>query len=373
MMDHNFELWFVRSFVEEVKTLEKPVLLTFDGHASHLTYNTVKAAMDNDIILLCLPPNSSHDLQPLNVGVFRSAKRTWKKVLTKWYNQSKMLSVDKAVFPILLGQFWPKLKARNAVNGFRGAGLYPSDRRLVKRRMTLQSERTSSSGSDEATPTPRKLLRKSILKVISPEPSEETRAAMRQKAERRTRIQKKHGELLTTESVLEQLREKEVAKKSSLKRKLDFAKASTSGSSTTKRKKTVAKTTAKKKVSFVEICDITSEEESSDSEMEHDSISGEEEEEKRKSSVNVSKLHINKAHVIVYYEGSQFPGVVKKIGKTGITVSCMEKSGTGWTWPKKEDLNLYPLCDVLKIIKPPELINSRGQCAVPELQHIWGQ
>ena len=74
MHDRNFEKWFINIFVPHVKPLPKPVILTFDGHGSHMTYPTVKAVMDNGILLVCLPANTSHALQPLDVGVFKPLK-----------------------------------------------------------------------------------------------------------------------------------------------------------------------------------------------------------------------------------------------------------------------------------------------------------
>ena len=59
-------------------SLRKPIFLFFDGHASHLTYSTVKAAMDDQIIMICLPPHASHALQPLDVAVFKPLKDKWR-------------------------------------------------------------------------------------------------------------------------------------------------------------------------------------------------------------------------------------------------------------------------------------------------------
>ena len=83
MQDFNFESWFISLFVPFVSEYRKPVLLTFDGHNSPLTYNTVNKAMENRIILLCLPSNTSHALQPLDVGVFKSVKAYWRIILTR--------------------------------------------------------------------------------------------------------------------------------------------------------------------------------------------------------------------------------------------------------------------------------------------------
>ena len=48
MLDINFEKWFVKF----VKNYVKPVLLVYDGHNSHLTYKTCKAALDTKIIII---------------------------------------------------------------------------------------------------------------------------------------------------------------------------------------------------------------------------------------------------------------------------------------------------------------------------------
>ena len=45
-------------------------LLTLDGHVSHINYKFLRYYEQNDIIVFCLPPHSTHLLQPLDVGLF---------------------------------------------------------------------------------------------------------------------------------------------------------------------------------------------------------------------------------------------------------------------------------------------------------------
>ena len=45
-------------------------LLIVDGHSSHVGYQVVEAALDHGIQLYCLPPHSTHIMQPLNVTCF---------------------------------------------------------------------------------------------------------------------------------------------------------------------------------------------------------------------------------------------------------------------------------------------------------------
>ena len=81
---------------------------------------------------MCLPPNCSHALQPLDVGVFKNLKMEWKKTLNQWFRESRLSSVDKAVFPGLLNCLWHTLSADNAVAGFRGSGIVPLELEKMK-------------------------------------------------------------------------------------------------------------------------------------------------------------------------------------------------------------------------------------------------
>ena len=55
----------------------KTILLIYDGHQSHKTIELREAALEYGIELYCLPPHTSHRLQPLDVGVFGPLQRAW--------------------------------------------------------------------------------------------------------------------------------------------------------------------------------------------------------------------------------------------------------------------------------------------------------
>ncbi|EED17013.1 pogo transposable element, putative [Talaromyces stipitatus ATCC 10500] len=50
-------------------------MLILDGHGSHLTAEFDRTCTENNIIPVCMPPHSSHLLQPLDVGCFAVLKR----------------------------------------------------------------------------------------------------------------------------------------------------------------------------------------------------------------------------------------------------------------------------------------------------------
>jgi len=72
--------WFRKSFIPQASArnmLGKPILLIYDGHGSHEMHPMRELAVENNIILLSLPPHTMHKLQPLDVGVFGPFQHLW--------------------------------------------------------------------------------------------------------------------------------------------------------------------------------------------------------------------------------------------------------------------------------------------------------
>lgn len=57
----------------------KPILLIYDGHKSHETIALRERAEQHNVHLFCLPPHTTHRLQPLDVGCFGPLQRAWQK------------------------------------------------------------------------------------------------------------------------------------------------------------------------------------------------------------------------------------------------------------------------------------------------------
>ena len=72
--------WFEKSFIPQATARNKsgkPILLVLDGHGSHESSEIIRLAEIHNIIILCLPPHTTHKLQPLDVGVFGPFQRSW--------------------------------------------------------------------------------------------------------------------------------------------------------------------------------------------------------------------------------------------------------------------------------------------------------
>lgn len=72
--------WFENSFIPQANmkhVSDAPILLIYDGHGSHATPRLVDLTLQNNIHLFCLPPHTTHKLQPLDVGVFGQLQAAW--------------------------------------------------------------------------------------------------------------------------------------------------------------------------------------------------------------------------------------------------------------------------------------------------------
>ena len=58
-------------------------LFIVDSHASHISNEFIQFTQAKKIVCLCLPPHSTHLLQPLDVRVFRLLNQNYKKLFAK--------------------------------------------------------------------------------------------------------------------------------------------------------------------------------------------------------------------------------------------------------------------------------------------------
>ncbi len=81
--DHFLFMKFIEDVVlPELKRKPGEKLLIGDNLSSHISADVIKLCRRHNIRFLCLPPNATHLIQPLDVGVFGPLKTSWRLVLT---------------------------------------------------------------------------------------------------------------------------------------------------------------------------------------------------------------------------------------------------------------------------------------------------
>jgi hypothetical protein len=103
----------------------KPRLLICDGHDSHITALWIAHCMKNNIILMVLPPHSSHLTQPLDVGVFGPLKTLIASAIEPLIS-TELHRILKAEWLSAYVEAHDKaFSRRNIEAGFRGTGIQP--------------------------------------------------------------------------------------------------------------------------------------------------------------------------------------------------------------------------------------------------------
>jgi hypothetical protein len=102
-------------------------LLVLDGHESHHSTEFELFCKENKIITLCMPPHSSHILQPLDIGCFGPLKQAYGRQIENLMRASISHISKDDFFPAFFAAFQASITEHNIRGGFRGAGLVPLD------------------------------------------------------------------------------------------------------------------------------------------------------------------------------------------------------------------------------------------------------
>jgi DDE superfamily endonuclease len=127
-------------------------LLILDGHESHHSVEFELFCKHNNIITLCMPPHSSHMLQPLDVGCFSPLKRAYSREIDHFI-RARITHISKDEFFIAFRDaFKASFTKENIQAGFQGAGLYPLDPEHIISKMDVKLKTPTPPGSSSGLP-----------------------------------------------------------------------------------------------------------------------------------------------------------------------------------------------------------------------------
>lgn len=129
-----FERYMKETFVPAIGT-ERPVLLIFDGHSTHVDLSVIQYAASQGITILKLPAHSSHILQPLDCSAMKPLKDRWEDEIIKWQRLNIGTKIPKNEFARIITQIWDQMNPVILANGFRKAGAYPICRDVVPKEL----------------------------------------------------------------------------------------------------------------------------------------------------------------------------------------------------------------------------------------------
>ena len=123
----------------------RPVLLFVDGHASHINLSVIDLPRENEVIIFCLPPHTTHALQLLDVSVFKSLKSHFSK-------EVHALSFAKKDFVarVVKTLFERAFSMSNIKAGYAKCGIHPFDPNAIDQSKLLPSLQSFNSSADDS-------------------------------------------------------------------------------------------------------------------------------------------------------------------------------------------------------------------------------
>jgi hypothetical protein len=137
-----FEDWFKKIFLPHVRRQPGKKILLGDNLASHISLDVIQLCRENDIKFICLPPNSTDKMQPLDVGIFGPMKNAWRKQLKAYADQDPAAKLlKKTEFPRMVKELLQSLNpGEHLPKAFEKCGLVPVNRQKVLERLPSTAE-----------------------------------------------------------------------------------------------------------------------------------------------------------------------------------------------------------------------------------------
>ena len=128
----NEDLFFdwIKHFKDFVKpTKEDPVLIILDNHSSHISLQVFEFCKLNGIIMLTIPPHTSHKLQPLDLTFFGPLKSALNRESDLYIKSGQNIKITPYELAEIFNKAYVKVATmEKAQSGFRAAGIFPLNR-----------------------------------------------------------------------------------------------------------------------------------------------------------------------------------------------------------------------------------------------------
>ncbi|XP_062607056.1 uncharacterized protein LOC134268829 [Saccostrea cucullata] len=119
MCDLLGELWFKSVFLQNCGP-RRPQLLVLDSHSSHEVLGLLEAAISENILIMALPPHTSHHLQPLDKAVFGPFSKAYGRACSEFMTNHPNHEINKSTWPRIFKSAWEaSVTPDNIKSGFR--------------------------------------------------------------------------------------------------------------------------------------------------------------------------------------------------------------------------------------------------------------
>lgn len=126
MTSDNFELYLIH-FIKYTKcSLENKSLLILDNHFSHISPKGLNICKERGVVLLTIPPHTSHKLQPLDVAVYGPFKSYYNQECDNFMVNHAGQTIGLPNIAELVGKAYQRaFTPLNIIRGFSKTGIFP--------------------------------------------------------------------------------------------------------------------------------------------------------------------------------------------------------------------------------------------------------
>lgn len=121
------DIWFPHFIHHTHPSEDSPVLLILDGHATHVkNIKLIEQAREKHVIILSIPPHTSHRLQPLDVAFMFPLSNYYTQELKIWQRNKPNKIIELSDVGQIFSRAYVKAATlSNAQNGFKTSGIFP--------------------------------------------------------------------------------------------------------------------------------------------------------------------------------------------------------------------------------------------------------
>lgn len=128
-INENLFVDWLHHFISFAKpTKENSILLILDNHESHVSLDCYLLCRQSGIVLLSLPPHTSHRIQPLDLTYFGPFKSAYNRECDLYMAEHTGRRITQYEVVELFTKAFNRINnIEKAANGFRAAGIFPLD------------------------------------------------------------------------------------------------------------------------------------------------------------------------------------------------------------------------------------------------------
>lgn len=126
-IDKHVFLQYLKFVNEKRPSRTEKCYIVMDGHFSHHSYEALSYCLENNMELICIPPHTSHRLQPLDTHWNGPLKKLWSQLVQKRIKEKQIVSINRFDFIKLLKHAWQDMSEKRELitKGFQHCGLFP--------------------------------------------------------------------------------------------------------------------------------------------------------------------------------------------------------------------------------------------------------